>query len=68
MQVKCVNSDASIEGVSWGEQKKTCALWVEKSYVITYSEQGNLLNKKSEFISKCLHENKFFFLILGAQL
>ena len=39
---------------------KKCELCLrEKLAIITYPELDNLLNKKSELISKCRHENKF---------
>ena len=39
---------------------KRCFLSLhEKLAIITYPNQEELLNKKSEFISKCRHENKF---------
>ena len=32
-----------------------------KLYIATYHNSGELLNKRSELISKCCHENKFLF-------
>ena len=39
---------------------KRCVLCLEeKMAIITYPDQEKLLNKRSELISKCSHENKF---------
>ena len=39
---------------------KRCVLCLEeKMAIITYPDQEKLLNKRSELISKCCHENKF---------
>ena len=39
---------------------KRCVLCLEeKMTIITYPDQEKLLNKRSELISKCRHENKF---------
>ena len=39
---------------------KRCVLCLEeKMAIITYPDQEKLLNKRSELISKCRHENKF---------
>ena len=39
---------------------KRCLLCLhEKLYIPTYPDQEELLNKRSELISKCRHENKF---------
>ena len=42
------------------QQLKRCILCLgEKMAIITFPEQQKLLNKRSELISKCRHENKF---------
>ena len=39
---------------------KRCLLCLyEKLFIATYHDQNELLNKRSELISKCRHENKF---------
>ena len=39
---------------------KTCSLfWVEKMAILSANKEL-LLNKRSELISKCRHENKFY--------
>ena len=42
------------------QNMKKCPLCLhEKLAIITYSSQNTLLNKKSEILSKCWHENVF---------
>ena len=39
---------------------KSCMLCLhEKSEILTYPKQDELLNKRSELISKCRHINKY---------
>ena len=45
---------------AYSNTTKRCMLCLqEKLAIITYPEQHKLLNKRSELISKCRHENKF---------
>ena len=45
---------------AYSNKTKRCMLCLqEKLAIITYPEQHKLLNKRSELISKCRHENKF---------
>ena len=44
---------------SYSPESKRCQLCTAESYYILYSNLGNLLNKKSEIISKCRHKTKF---------
>ena len=44
----------------YSNQTKRCPLCLyEKLTIITYENQDELLNKRTEMISKCRHENKF---------
>ena len=38
---------------------RTCQLCLSEKYHIIFHEQGNLLNKRSEILSNCRHQNKF---------
>ena len=43
---------------------KKCILCLQEKFeIITHLDQENLLNKKSELISKCRHENKLLLKI-----
>ena len=45
---------------SYNPVTKSCNLCLsEKFYICTFKDRANLLNKRSELISKCRHENKF---------
>lgn len=45
---------------SYSNTTKKCPLCLhEKFHIINYPDEDELLNKKSELISKCRHENKF---------
>ena len=45
---------------TYNNNSKQCILCLEeKMAIITFPEQQKLLNKRSELMSKCRHENKF---------
>ena len=41
-------------------ETKRCNLCLMEKFFIIYADKNTLLNKKSELISKCRHENKFY--------
>ena len=44
----------------YNNTSKQCSLCIaEKIAIITHTEKHKLLNKRTELISKCRHENKF---------
>ena len=46
---------------AYNNNSKRCILCLEeKMAILTFPEQQKLLSKRSELISKCRHENKFF--------
>ena len=48
-----------LKQAAYNKTSKKCLLSLhEKLAIITYSSQNTLLNKKSEILSKCRHENK----------
>ena len=38
---------------------RSCDLRITEKYIIAREDQKRLLNKRTEFISKCRHRNKF---------
>ena len=38
---------------------RRCDLYLTEKYIIARAEQKNLLNKRTELISKCRHRNKY---------
>ena len=47
----------------YSNQAKRCPLCLyEKLTIITYENQDELLNKRTEMISKCRHENRFLLM------
>ena len=46
--------------LTYSNTTKRCMLWLyEKLLIETYPNQEELLNERSELVSKCRHENKF---------
>ena len=46
----------------YNNDSKCCNLCLTEKLFITKAEKSNTLNKKSELISKCRHENKYYIM------
>ena len=47
-------------------KSKRCNLCLAEKFFIIKAEKSTLLNKRSELVSKCRHENKFYLMNLKA--
>ena len=47
---------------------RKCDIYLTDKYLIARANQKNLLNKRTELISKCRHKNKFILKIIKSQL
>ena len=58
---KLIWSIRKIQTFQWySDISKQCVLCLhEKLYIVTYHDQEELLNKRSQLILKCRHENRF---------
>ena len=60
-----INVDISWEilGInqSYNTSTKLCMLFLNEKLAIAQHKQGNILNKRTEIISKCRHSNKHNF-------
>ena len=50
---------------AYNSQSKRCSLCLNKKFEILEDKENNLLNKKSEEISKCRHQNKYMLRTLA---
>ena len=51
---------------AYSNKSKRCNLCLAKKFFIIKAEKSTLLNKRSELVSKCSHENKFYLMNLKA--
>ena len=53
---------------AYNHQSKRCSLCLNEKLEILEDKENNLLNKKSEIISKCRHQNKYMLLTLASKI
>ena len=51
---------------AYSNKSKRCNLSLAEKFFIIKAEKSTLLNKRSELVSKCRHENKFYVMNLKA--
>ena len=49
-------------------QSKKCSLCSNEKFEILEDKENNILNKKSEVISKCCHQNKYMLRTLASKI
>ena len=51
---------------AYSNKSKRCNLCLAEKFFIIKAEKSTLVNKRSELVSKCRHENKFYLMNLKA--